>query len=173
MRISWTGLRRRWGALRELRGSAQWWLFLRALVFAAAVPLLFRLKFSTITGWLERRTRTDNTAMPDSTRVEQTIRCVELARSIGSPLVRQTCLTRGVTHYFFLRRAGLPVSLCFGAAMKNGALTQQVGHCWLVKDGEPFLENSDPRRQFLPVFSLPESVRQRKENADRQMTKKA
>jgi hypothetical protein len=149
------------GAFRELRGPAQWWLFLRVLVFAAAVPLLFRLKLSVISGWLERRTRTKGMSMPDPARVEQTIRCVELARLVGSPLVRPTCLTRGVTHYLFLRRAGLPVSLCFGAAMKDGVLVSQAGHCWLVKDGEPFLENSDPRRQFLPIYSLPESVGQR------------
>lgn len=162
MKISWANLHRRLAGLRELRGPAQWWLFLRVFLFAAAVPLLFRLKLSAISGWLERRTRTTDAAKPDPARVQQTIRCVELARTIGSPLVRPTCLTRGVTHYFFLRRAGLPVSLCFGAAMKNGVLIHQFGHCWLVKDGEPFLENSDPRRQFLPIYSLPESVRQRK-----------
>lgn len=158
MRISWSSVRRRLALLKELRHPKDWWLFLRVLAFAAAVPLMFRCKLSTTSRWLERRTRTDATSAPDSARVERTIRCVEMVRAFGSPLVRPTCLTRGVTHYFFLRRAGLPVSLFFGAATQNGKLVQANGHCWLVKDGEPFLENSDPREKFLTIYKLPESI---------------
>jgi hypothetical protein len=158
MKISWASLRRRLAGLRELRRPGQWWLFARVFCFAAAVPLLFSLKFGVITRWLERRTRVSSKSAVDLAKVEPIIRCVELARVIGGPLVCPRCLTRGVTLYFFLRRAGLPVSLCFGDAMKKGDIVQMVGHCWLVKDGEPFLENNDPRPQFRLVYSLPESA---------------
>jgi hypothetical protein len=151
-------VRRRLEVLRELRHPNDWWLFLRVFAFAAAVPLMFRCKFSTTSRWLDRRASAGAAKAPDSAVVAKTIRCVEMARAFGSPLVRPTCLTRGVTHFFFLRRAGLPVSLCFGAATQDGKLVQANGHCWLVKDGEPFLENSDPRKQFLTIYSLPESV---------------
>ncbi len=158
MSISWASVRRRLAVVRELHSLGQWWLFVRVFLFAAAVPFLFNLKFGVITRWLARRTRRSSKSAVDLAKVEPIIRCVELARAIGGPLVCPRCLTRGVTLYFFLRRAGLPVSLCFGDAMKKGAVVQMVGHCWLVKDGEPFLEKSDPRPHFRFVYSLPESA---------------
>jgi hypothetical protein len=62
------------------------------------------------------------------------------------PILRPTCLTRGVTRYFFLRRAGLDVSLAFGISPTPGL----GGHCWLERSGQPFLEPRDPR----PIFAL-------------------
>ena len=41
--------------LRLLRSPGQRWLFLRVVIFAAAVPLLFRLKLSALSRVLERR----------------------------------------------------------------------------------------------------------------------
>jgi hypothetical protein len=32
---------------------------------------------------------------------------------------------------------------------------EYVGHCWLVKDGEPFLERTDPRPVFAEIVSIP------------------
>lgn len=77
-----------------------------------------------------------------------------LAPRIGRPLVRSGCLTRGVTLYWFLRRAGLEVELRFGLDPDDaGDLTD--GHCWLTLDGEPYLEPRDPRPRFTEVYRLP------------------
>ena len=63
----------------------------------------------------------------------------------GHPLVRPGCLTRGVTLYYALRRAGDDVSLCFGVGEDGG---QTAGHCWLDKAGRPLLERVDPRTEI-------------------------
>ena len=142
--------------LSELRRPDQWWLFLRVFAFATAVPLLFTLKLSVSSRVLERRTRSSRRA-GNSSKKEQIIRCVEIVRAVGGPLVRPQCLVRATTLYYFLRRAGMDLTLCFGAAWKEGQPVEAAGHCWLIKDGEPFLEERDPRASFLPIYWLPGS----------------
>ena len=143
--------------LSRLRTPSQWWLFLRVLTFATAVPLFFNLRLSWLSRVLERRIRSARRSGHDSINSDQIIRCVEIVRAVGRPLVRPQCLIRAVTLYYFLRRAGMDLSLCFGAARKEGRLVESAGHCWLVKDGEPFLEERDPRLSFLPIYWLPNS----------------
>lgn len=80
------------------------------------------------------------------------VRLVDGVMRVGAPLVRPGCLTRGVTLYYFLRRAGEPVSLQFGIGELDG---EPVGHCWLIKGGEPFLEARDPRPVFQSLYTFP------------------
>jgi hypothetical protein len=84
-------------------------------------------------------------------RVKQITGYVEKAIREGRPLVRPGCLTRGVTRYYFFRRDGMDVSLCFGMGEIDGEF---VGHCWLVKDGVPFLEARDPRPWYSEMYRL-------------------
>jgi hypothetical protein len=85
--------------------------------------------------------------------IERLERLVALAPRVAHPFVRPGCLTRGVTLFWFLRRAGLDVELRFGldAAQRADA----DGHCWLTLDGEPFLEKADPRPRFAELYRLP------------------
>ena len=149
---------RRLALLRQLRSPSQQWLFLRVVVFATAVPLLFRLKISALSRVLERRIRSARTPNTDPAGTDLIIQCVETARAVGSPVVCPKCLTRAVTLYYFLRRAGMDLTLCFGAARKEGRLVEAAGHCWLVRNGEPFLEAHDPRTNFVPIYWLPNSL---------------
>ena len=123
-------------------------LFFQVLFFAAAVPFLLRLKISRVQTLLEPRTPSS----AHRNRVELINEYVEMAIRAGRPLVRPGCLTRGVTRYFFLRRNGLDVSLCFGMGQDN---EEFVGHCWLVKDGVPFLEPRDPRPLYTEMYRIP------------------
>jgi Transglutaminase-like superfamily len=84
--------------------------------------------------------------------IDLTIRYVDGVRALGRPIVDQGCLTRGLTLYYFLRRAGLDVVLCFGIDYENGAL---AGHCWLVRDGEPFLEPGTPPHRYTEIYRFP------------------
>ena len=118
-------------ALRRLRRLGVARLFLRVVSFAAAVPLLMRLKLPVLHRLLERRIAAAARAGPDLNRVGHILRCVQSALTIGAPLVRPGCLTRGLTLYYFLRRAGQDVTLCFGARCQNGQLAEGAGHCWL------------------------------------------
>ena len=155
MKTWWNRCRRRWVALGRLRGIAEWWLFLRALCFAATVPALMRLHLPTLGRLLERRFAGRPAAPGTEATSSRVICAVESVLTIGSPLVSSRCLTRGLTLYYFLRRAGLKLSLCFGAGWGQAGFS---GHCWLVKDGMPFLERSDPNRSFVVMYRLPECL---------------
>ncbi len=131
-----------------LRRPGELLLTLRMLLFALAVPALTRLPLLRWQTVLEPR-RTPS-ATPE--RAAATLRALDRALWMGRPLLRPGCLTRGLTSYYFLRRAGLPVSLHFGMGMPLG---KYEGHCWLMKDGEPFREQRDPRPVFTPLWVIP------------------
>jgi len=123
-------------------------LFLRVFAFAAAVPYLLRLKLSTVARAIEPER---NPPVLREGSVGKIVAYVETAIRRGRPLVRPGCLTRGLTHYYFLRRAGMDVALCFGM----GRLDKEfIGHCWLVRDGEPFLEAEDPRPRYTEMYRV-------------------
>jgi hypothetical protein len=67
------------------------------------------------------------------------------------PLVRPGCLTRGLTHYFFLRRAGLEVELVYGV---DPSVDPAEAHCWLVRDGAPYLEATNPAERFAETYRV-------------------
>jgi hypothetical protein len=129
------------------RSISDVFLFLQVLLFAAAVPFLLRLKLSRVQTLLEPRIPSP----ANQERMEQITEYVERAIRAGRPLVRPGCLTRGVTRYFFFRRNGQDVSLCFGVGQDEEKF---VGHCWLVKDGVPFMEPRDPRRLYAEMYRI-------------------
>jgi hypothetical protein len=134
------------------RSIREVFLFFRVVLFAAAVPFLLRLKLSRVKTLLEPRTPSS----ADRDGVELITRYVEKAIRVGRPLVRPGCLTRGLTRYYFFRRNGLDVSLCFGMGQIKGVF---VGHCWLVRDGAPFMETRDPRPLYTEMYRLSGTAR--------------
>ena len=134
----------------KMRSIANGFLFLRIFAFAAAVPYLLRLKLSRVAGVLEPGK--DPSAV-DENRVRKITAYVETAIRRGKPLVRPGCLTRGLTRYYFLRRSGMDVALCFGMGRMDNEF---IGHCWLVKDGEPYLEpqDQDPRTRYAEMYRI-------------------
>ena len=134
------------------RSISDVFLFFQILFFAAAVPFLLRLKLSRVEALLEPK----NPSPVERDRVEQITEYVEMAMREGRPLVRPGCLTRGVTRYCFFRRYGMEVSLCFGMGQVDG---KYVGHCWLVKDGVPFMETRDPRPLYAEMYRISGTAR--------------
>ena len=131
------------------------WLLVRITFFVASVPILMRLSMPALNRFLERRIAASVTAGAPSIEPDEIVRCVELILKLGSRLIRNRCLVRGVTLYYFLCRAGVPLTLCFGARCKDGKLTEEVGHCWLEKDGKPFLEKGNPYEYSVRIYTLP------------------
>lgn len=116
-------------------------LFPRMALFAAAVPWLVRFPVRRLEAWVDPPFAP---RFADTVEAERIIRVTQfICRFARRPLIINPCQVRGLTLYYFLRRAGVDVSLVFGIGMVDTAYT---GHCWLVKDGEPFLEVRDPRR---------------------------
>lgn len=126
---------------------------LAATAVAVAAPLLARLDLRRLQRCLEPPPRLSRPLAADPDRAVAVLgRRVDRLVRWGRPLVRPGCLTRGITGYYLLRRAGLDVALCFGIGVVHGPGT--AGHCWLVLDGEPVLEAADPRTAFTEVVRL-------------------
>jgi hypothetical protein len=143
-------LTRRLEATRYAVANAEPILFVQVMAFASAVPLLMRLRPRTLDRLLTRRPRR---AVTDAdAAVARIVGHFGMVSRVASPLVRSGCLTRGLTFYYFLRRAGVDVSLSFGMRRVAG---QFSGHCWLTRGGTPFLEREDPRPLYAHVFSIP------------------
>lgn len=120
---------------------------------AMAAPWLARLDLRRLQGCLEPSPRSSRSPSVDPSQVVELLghRVNQVIRW-GRPLVRRGCLTRGITGYYILRRAGPDVALCFGIAPVRGPGV--AGHCWLVLNGEPVLEAVDPRAAFTELVRL-------------------
>ncbi len=125
-------------------------LAIRIAVFAATVPVLMRLPLPRVATLI---TRPPRPRRPAPGEIERLDRLMTLVPRIVHPLVRTGCLTRGVTLFWFIRRAGLEVELRFG--IDPGHQEPSDGHCWLALNGEPFLEQRDPRPRFAEIYRLP------------------
>ncbi len=132
----------------KIRSISDGVLFLRIFAFAAAVPYLLKRKLPSVAATLEPGI---NPTPFDDRRAEKIQSFVETAIRRGKPIVRPGCLTRGLTRYYFLRRSGVDVALCFGMGRVNNEF---MGHCWLVKDEEPYLEWPDPRTRYIEMYRI-------------------
>lgn len=124
-------------------------LRVRVVTFAAAVPLLMRLRLPVLERVLEPRR--PPTARPPGRRREVAVQ-VEAVLVRGGRVLSASCTTRALTRYYFLRRVGEPLVLCFGVGRLAG---EAAGHCWLLRDGDPFLESRDPRPVFAETYRIP------------------
>ena len=144
-------MNRRMHFLRRLwRRPGESWLFCRIFMVTLLVPILFRMRLSFVRAILGRPVARKRPGAAATPRVVATVRAVQ---RIGYPLVRPGCLSRGTTLFWFLRRAGHPVHLCFGTGSPRGRF---AGHCWLELDGQPFLELRAVSRDFTEIFRIPD-----------------
>jgi hypothetical protein len=130
------------------RRAGELLLAARVFAFAVCVPLITRLSLTRQAALLEPRGRRP----PDPEREAWLEANVDRVLGRGAPLVRPGCQTRGLTYFYFLRRAGADVRLVYGIEATG---SERDGHCWLVRDGRPYLERNDPRGRFLETHSVP------------------
>jgi hypothetical protein len=66
------------------------------------------------------------------------------------------CMRRSLTRYHYLRRAGLPVEVQFGARFLSGKPDREIsGHAWLTLDGEPYYEDGENYSGFTVMLTYP------------------
>jgi hypothetical protein len=123
---------------------------LRILIYAAAVPALTRTRLTSWDHFAGGARVARAVATPEAQ--QKTIAYVDAVLAAFRPVVRTGCLVRGLTLYHFLRKAGVDVGLAFGVGRVGNSFT---GHCWLVKDGVPFLEPEAVGRVYTETFHLP------------------
>ena len=69
------------------------------------------------------------------------------------------CLRRSLVRYHFLRRAGVPLVLNFGARFKAGLADREVtGHAWVTLDGQAYFEEEENWRGFTVMMKYPPEV---------------
>jgi len=68
------------------------------------------------------------------------------------------CLRRSLVRYHFLRCAGLPLVLNFGARFKGGVADREItGHAWVTLGGKPYFEDGENYRGFTVMLKYPQS----------------
>jgi len=68
------------------------------------------------------------------------------------------CLRRSLVRYHFLRRAGLPLVLNFGARFKGGVADREIaGHAWVTLEGQPYFEDGENWKGFTVMLKYPRS----------------
>jgi transglutaminase superfamily protein len=135
--------------LSEIRTPTDALLVAQFFVVAALIPGLMRFPLKRVKDLLEPSGALPE---PDGARERHVLALVSLVLDFGRLVFRPTCLTRGITRYYALRRAGVDVALAFGIGQPTGGKVD--GHCWLVKDGQPFLEAQDPRDTFTEMYRV-------------------
>ena len=66
------------------------------------------------------------------------------------------CLRRSLLRYHFLREAGEPVGIVFGARLKQQTEGGGLGgHAWLTLNGQPYHENPQDYDGFVPMYVYP------------------
>lgn len=144
---SWPGKRTTRGWLSLGRVARRTSTLLRALTVGLLAPLLLRARPELLAKLLEPRRPT---RVRDDRLIAETLELTDTALARGRPLIRTGCLTRGVTRYRMLRRAGAEIALCFGVGSIDGNVE---AHCWLDEAGTPILEPADVQ-QFHEMFRI-------------------
>ena len=150
---SWKSkISRRLYIIKKLPKPEYGYLYFQIFCFILATPLLLQLRLPQLRKLLESN---KTPSIVENGRIEYILTSIDSILQIGWPFIKKRCYPRGLTLYYFLNRAGVNVGLYFGATKINDNL---AGHCWLVKDGEPYSELEDPRTQYKEIYHFPESV---------------
>lgn len=84
---------------------------------------------------------------------DDTIRAiVDALTAFGAGRPLGICLRRSLARYHFLRRAGLPVILCFGARRLGEGIG---GHAWLTLNDAPYHEQPEHYLNYAVMFTFP------------------
>jgi Transglutaminase-like superfamily len=66
------------------------------------------------------------------------------------------CLRRSLLRYHFLRRAGVPLAVSFGARFRGTTADRDVtGHAWVTLDGRPYYEDGENYQGFTVMLQYP------------------
>jgi hypothetical protein len=96
---------------------------------------------------------------PDSQTEKVTRNLADLAVLLHRRSPLGLCMRRSLVRYYFLRRAGLPVQVHFGARFQNGKPDREItGHAWLTLDNQPYYEPGKNWRGFTVMLSFPKET---------------
>ncbi|MEA3337329.1 MAG: lasso peptide biosynthesis B2 protein [Chloroflexota bacterium] len=91
---------------------------------------------------------------------EQIREIVDATTSLGLGRPLGMCLRRSLLRHYFLRQAGIPTVVNFGARRQNHSVG---GHAWLTFNGKPYHERPEHYRGYTLLFTYPDQDKQRQE----------
>jgi hypothetical protein len=86
---------------------------------------------------------------------ETTRQIVDALTAFGAGRPLGICLRRSLLRYYFLRRAGLPLVIHFGARRLGDDI---AGHAWLTLDGLPYYEKPEHVQVHTLMWSYPSAA---------------
>ncbi len=145
------GLRHSLILLRALPHTGQRRLVGQMIAFSRTLPARFEQPLPLMMAGLTPPPATLPLASSDTVR--------RLADAVAAWHVRSPlgiCLRRSLLRYHFLRRAGLPVRIVFGARFKDEAEGGGIGgHAWLTLEDRPYYENPKDYDGFVVMYAYP------------------
>jgi hypothetical protein len=122
------------------------------LAFSRALPAQFNQPLPQMMARLTPSASSDrqNLTLDDIRRLADAVAAWHFRSPLG------ICLRRSLLRYHFLRQAGLPVSIVFGARLKGASEGGGLGgHAWLTLDGLPYYENAQDYNGFVEMYIYP------------------
>ena len=89
---------------------------------------------------------------PQALSLDTTRAIVDALSAFGAGRPLGICLRRSLLRYHFLRRAGLPLVIHFGARRQGQDV---AGHAWLTLDGQPYHEKAEHVLAHTLMWSYP------------------
>jgi hypothetical protein len=133
-----------------LAGSARRGLWAEMRRYSRALP-------AALAGPLPQAVAAQTPTAPDLALPPAAVRELADAAALferGTPL--GLCLRRSMLRYHFLRRAGVPLVLNFGARFMGGQADREItGHAWVTLDGQPYHEDGENYQGFTVMLRFP------------------
>jgi hypothetical protein len=124
------------------------------LSFSHGLPQRFDQPLPQMMAELTPSTQAQSAVYPDEIRP---LADAVAAWQLHSPL--GICLRRSLLRYYFLREAGLPVTIVFGARLKGKEEGGGIGgHAWLTLAGQPYYERPGNYEGFVVMYTFPETA---------------
>ncbi|MDR4497684.1 MAG: lasso peptide biosynthesis B2 protein [Candidatus Scalindua sp.] len=143
------------------------WIFMQILFFIMTLPLV--LRFFSLPGLMRAFTprilKIDNSLDIQEFK-DKVVRFTDYVLSRKYVKGKNTCLRRSLVLYYFLRKFGINVTICFGvrySEVQPSSHTQKKleGHAWLLYKGKIFLErNAEATKIYKMTYSFPEERKQ-------------
>ena len=158
----------RTGMLKKFRANfdsfEEIWLFIQIFLLVTVLP--FRLKFLSLP-----LPRVMKTLAPRDFKICRNMDMEKLKGKIvkftdyilgrNFFMYKSTCLKRSLVLYYFLRKSGINVHICFGVKYNDKLSDKEAkekleGHAWLLYQGDIFLErNVELTKTYTITYYFP------------------
>ena len=139
-------------ALLALADPAQRRLWGEMRAYVAVLPELLNAPLPAVVGSQTPLSADLPLSAPAVRRLADAAALVERRSPLG------LCLRRSLLRYHYLRRAGVPLTLNFGARFKAGHADRDItGHAWVTLSGQPYYEDGENYQDFVTMLRFPQA----------------